>query len=156
MQHLLSGLDETEATMESFHDCHVHGIHWRRSRFTFAMDLQYILEWIKSRDIGSGYNFLICEARLIFRSVDGLRVSMDWSGSALDAQIGVVRVLGLRPTPNGQLDRHFEIEFSDPEGTISLWSTGYEVKLLQDPVVSDVPNIPEPNGDSGSRNPNLG
>lgn len=71
---------------------------------------------------------------------------MDWSGSALDSEINTVRVQKSRTTPNGEIQRLFEISFSDPDGTISLWSTGYEVILLQEPIVSEVPSIPLSNG----------
>ena len=115
-------LSESEAQLESFHDCHAHGLHWRLDRF------------------------LVAEARLVFRGASELKVSMDWTGSALDSEIAAMRVLRSRTTPNGQIERCFEIEFSDPDGVISLWSTGYEVLLLQEPVISEVPSIPLPDG----------
>lgn len=144
MQHVLC---ESEARLESFHDCHVHGLQWRREQFMFCMELQYILEWIEPSDASSGpYRFLVSQARLVFRGASELKVSMDWSGSALDSEIAAVRVLGSRTTPNGQVERCFEIEFADPDGSISVWSIGYEVILLQEPVVSEVPSIPLSNG----------
>lgn len=140
---MLHVLSESEAKLESFHDCHAHGLHWSRDHFIFSIDLQYILEWIEPSGASSGgYRFLVSEARLVFRGASELKVSMDWSGSALDSEIAGVRVLGSRTTPNGQLERSFEIEFADPDGIISVWSTGYEVILLQEPVVSEVPSIP--------------
>src|SRR5262245_16955568 len=137
-------LPESEASLESFHDCHVHGLHWRRDRFTFSLSLHYILEWITPTGGSSGYRFSVSEGQLTFRDVDELRVSMDWSGAALDAQIAAVRSLKTRTTPNGRLQRYFEIEFADLEGIISLWSTGYELGLLQEPVISEVTSIPLP------------
>jgi len=139
-------LSESEAKLESFHDCHAHGLHWRRDQFIFSLDLQYILKWIEPSDASGAYRFLVSEARLVFRGASELKVAMDWSGSALDSEIAAVRVLGSRTTPNGQVERCFEIEFADPDGTISLWSTGYEVILLQEPVVSAVPSIPLSDG----------
>ncbi len=140
-------LSESEAKPESLHDCHVHGLHWRRDHFTFALDLQYILEWLEPTAASSGaYRFLVSEARLVFRDANDLKVSMDWAGSALDSQIESMRELESRATPNGQVERCFEIAFADPDGTISVWSTGYEVMLLQGPVVSDVQTIPFPAG----------
>jgi hypothetical protein len=147
MQRFTRILNESEADMESFHDCHAHGLRWRRDRFTFAMDIQYILEWLPPDAASSNYRFLICEARLSFRNVSDLRVSLDWSASALDAEIAAVRALQSRPTPNGRMERHFEIEFSDPDGVISLWSTGYELILLQEPTTSETPTIPLPNAE---------
>jgi hypothetical protein len=142
MERSLRALSDSEAGPESFHDCHVHGLRWRRDKFTFSLDLQYILEWIEPSEASSGtYRFRVSEAQLVFRSASDPKVSMDWSGAALDAQIAALRVLQSRTTPSGQVERLFEIEFADPDGTISLWSTGYEVILLEEPVVSDVPSI---------------
>jgi hypothetical protein len=86
-------LSESEAELKSFHDGHVHGLRWRRDLFTFSLDVQYILEWIAPIDNSAGYRFSICEARITFRDIDELRVSLDWSDAALDAQIDVVRAL---------------------------------------------------------------
>lgn len=147
MERPLRVLSETEASLESFHDCHVHGLRWRRDQFIFSLDFQYILERLEPSNASHGvYRFLVSEARLVFRNASELKVSMDWSGSALDSEIAAMRVLGSRTTPNGQVERCFEIEFADPDGTISVWSTGYEVVLLQEPIVSLVPSIPLSDG----------
>jgi hypothetical protein len=142
MQRPLRVLTESEAQPQTFHDCHVHGIHWRRERFTFSMHLQYILEWLPPSDGSSAYRFSIAEAQVTFQDVDDLKVSMDWSGAALDSQIASLRAQEARTTPNGRIQRYFSIEFADPEAIISLWSTGYEVRLLQEPVTSEVSSIP--------------
>lgn len=135
--------DESEAKAESFHDCHIHGLRWRRHRFTFSLDIQYILKWIEPSDVSAGaYRFLVAEAHLVFDNVSDLKLSMDWEGAALEAQIDALRALESRPTPNGQIERRFEIRFSDPDGFISLWSTGYQVILISDPVVSAAPSLP--------------
>jgi hypothetical protein len=134
-------LDESQATLASFHDVHVHGLHWRRDQFAFSMDVQYIVAWIPPADGSTGYRFSICEARITFADVDELKLSIDWSGAALDAQIAEVRVAASRTTPSGVAQRHYEIELSDPEGAITLWSTGYQVALLTEPVLSLVTSI---------------
>ena len=135
-------LSESDARPETFHDCHVHSLHWRR--FMFSMDLQYILKWIEPSDSASSYRFSVSEARMIFHNVDDLKVSMEWCDAALDSEIASVRILKTRTTPNGNLQRYFEIGFAEPEAMISLWSTGYEVELLQEPVTSDLPTLPLP------------
>ena len=146
MERSIRVLSESDAGLDSFHDCHVHGLHWRRDTFSFSMDIQYILEWIEPNDGTSGYRFSISEARLRFRDVDDLKVALDWSGLALDSQIASIRMLKTRTTPTGALQRYFEIEFADPEAIISLWSTGYELALLHEPVLSNVTSIPLVNG----------
>jgi len=143
MQQPIRILSEHQAPPGSFHDCHVQGIRWRRDRFVFSMDLQYILEWIVPADgSAAGYRFSISEARLTFRDADELEISMAWSGGALDCQIDTLRILESRTTPNGKTENQYEIDFSDPDGRISIWSTGYELALLTEPVISKVTSIP--------------
>jgi len=67
---------------------------------------------------------------------------MDWGSSMLDAEIDVVRILKSRTTPNGNVQNLYEIEFSTPEARMALWSTGYEVVLLEDPKLSLLTSIP--------------
>ena len=129
-------LSETEAQPESFHDCHVHTFEWRGS-FEFSIGLQYIVEWIQPTSDVPNFRFMISEARLKFANTADLAIAMDWCGASLDAQIESVQVVSSRPTPNGRTARKFEITFAEPEGTISLWSTGYDVELLTEPIQSN-------------------
>jgi hypothetical protein len=140
MRQPIRTLSEVEATLDSFHDCHVHGLAWQRDYFSFSLDLQYILQWIPPASATEGYSFLVADAQLTFQSSAEVRVAMDWMTSPLDAQIAAVRVLDTRRTPNGAIQRKFEIELADPEGSITLWSTGYEVLLRDEPVISPVPS----------------
>jgi hypothetical protein len=143
MEQSVRTLNEAEAKLESFHDCHVRGLSWRQDRFTFTVNLQYILKWIAPNDSVSHYRFSIADAQLIFENVVDLAISMSWSNAALDAQIDTITVTDTRTTPNGRMqERHFEIAFAEPDATISLWSTGYEVRLLDEPVLSAVTSIP--------------
>ncbi len=142
MRQPIRTLSEVDAPLGSFHDCHVHGLAWQRDRFSFSLDLQYILQWMPPASATAGYSFLVADAQLTFQSSAEVRVAMDWMTSALDAQVAAVRVLDTRHTPNGAIQRKFEIEFADPEGGITLWSTGYEVLLLEEPVISPVPSPP--------------
>lgn len=127
--------------MRSFHDCHVYGIQWQPSRFTFSLDLDYVLEWIEPAKPEQGYRFLVSQALLTFRDVDDVRLSIAWSGGALRAEIAKLEVLESRSTPNGQTQRLFSIEFSDPDGTLSLWSTGYQVDVLSEPTTATTPDM---------------
>ena len=106
------------------------------------MSIQYILNWIAPVEGSSWYSFSVCEARLTFRSVSELQVSMDWGDAMLDAEIDVVRILKSRTTPNGSPENYYEIEFNTPEARIALWSTGYEVVLLEEPQLSSQTSIP--------------
>jgi hypothetical protein len=134
-------LSEAEATLESFHDCHVHGLRWRGEQFAFYVDLQYILEWIQPTETTSTYQFRIAEGRLAFANADDVDISIVWKRAMLDAQIESINIIGTRATPNGTQQRQFEIAFSEPDAVITLWSTGYEVQLTDEPVISDVTSI---------------
>jgi hypothetical protein len=141
MRQPIRTLSEIDTPLDSFHDCHVHGLGWQRDRFSFSLDLQYILQWIPPASAPAGFSFLVAEAQLVFQSSAEVNVAIDWMTSALDAQIAAVRVLDTRRTPNGAIQRKFEIEFADPEGEITLWSTRYEVLLLEEPVISLAPSL---------------
>jgi hypothetical protein len=135
-------LSESEAGLASFHDCHAHGLRWRRDQFRFTVELQYILQWIPPKDGTAEYRFSICEAQVVFHGVSDLKVAMDWSRAGLDAEIAEISVLESRSTPNGSTERHFEISFANLEGSISLWSTGYHISLLNEPVISTTQTLP--------------
>lgn len=142
MERPLRTLSEADAGLESFHDCHVHGLRWRRDQFAFNVDLQYIVKWVAPNDGSSRYQFMIAEARLAFENADDVMISMEWSRAALDAQIDTIRVNDTRKTPNERQQRQFEIQFNEPDALIRLWSTGYRLQLLHEAVLSPVTSIP--------------
>jgi hypothetical protein len=143
-------LSEDEAIPSSFHDSHVSGFSWRREAFTFAMDLQYIVEWISPDAQSPDYRFRIARGRVVFADVDALRISMDWSNGALDAQIAMFTNGAARTVPSGKSQRQFTIEFSDPDGVVCLWSTGYRVELQGAPVLSTVTSISSRDSEQGN------
>lgn len=60
-------LDESEAGLASFHDCHAHGLRWNQDQFSSSLEIQYIMKWIEPTKESSGYyHFLVAEARLLF------------------------------------------------------------------------------------------
>jgi hypothetical protein len=140
-----------EANATTFHDCFVYGVGWDRKDWTYAfsVDLDYILEWLEPTSSSSGhYRFMVAEARLVFRDAKEMVVSLDWSGMRMgdsltyeDAQIDDIVVVGTRAPKVGAPERQFKINFHFPSGSISLWSTGYEVHLLGEPVVSDTQQL---------------
>lgn len=137
-------LGEDEAVPESFHDCKVEGIRWKRRAFELVLDLQYILKWIPPREEEASYRFLMVKSRLRFRGVEEARIEMDWSKDLLGpAEIESMVVEEARKLTTGGTQRRFVISFSQPDGEISLWSTGYELELLEEPVLCDLPSLPE-------------
>lgn len=138
----IRALSEAEAPLAQFHDCHVNGLKWDSNAFTFSLAIEYILEWIGPSGPSGYYQFLLAEGELVFRGASDPQVWMDWRGSALYAEIAEVSVIESRATPTGMLDRLFKIEFSEPDGSITVWSTGYEVVLSGTPIVSNTQTIP--------------
>ena len=141
MKAKLRTLDEAAATPGSFHDCHVHGMEWRRDQHEFALRIQYIVEWIAVPNTGY-YRFRVSNSVLVFRDVESPQVDLNWSDAALDCQNDEMLIAGSRLTPNGSVQRQFEVLFSNPAARVSLWASGYEVRLLQEPMLADTPWIP--------------
>lgn len=128
-------LSESEATPDSFHDCHVYGIRWDSLGYQLVLYLQYIVAWIEPADKTSSYRFLVSDARLVFSNADNVKLAMAWNG-LLDAQIDGLSCLAVRTSPNGTQERLFEVSFSEPDATLSLWSTGYALHLEHPPTES--------------------
>src|SRR5690242_1507365 len=78
MRQPIRTLSEDDAPLDSFHDCHFHGLGWQRDRFSFSLDLQYILQWIPPASATAGYSFLVAEAQLSFQSSAEVNVAIDW------------------------------------------------------------------------------
>lgn len=127
----------SRAWLDSFHDCHVQSIGWTRDAYEFEMRLHHILEWILPAPGASHYTFRMARAVLAFGSVSELSISLDWKNAALDAEIESISIADERMTPAGNRDDRYVIGFSDLSGTIELWSTGYEVRLLSEPVLHE-------------------
>jgi hypothetical protein len=134
-------LSEEEASAQGFHDCHIYGLAWNRDLFTFSLDIDYILQWHKPQRPADSYKFSVSKALMVFNTVNDIKLWMDWSKSAIDAQILSLATTGSRTTPKGGVLREYTFEFSEPDATLSLWSTGYEVVLLSEPIVSNLPSI---------------
>jgi hypothetical protein len=134
-------LPEALALPGSFHDCYVHGVRWDSRRFSFAIDLDYILDWLEPRDRSEGYRFLVSRASLVFSNADSVTLALDWTGGALISQLYELRVDGSRNTLNGSVQSRYVLEFTEPEGQISLWSTGYEVALWTEPRESEFQSL---------------
>lgn len=130
----------SEADFErlGFHDCRIWAIRWSPQDFSIALDLDYIVEWVEPTQEASNYAFWICPAELRFANVDGVDVALQWSGLPLECHIAELHRRESRQTPNGTLQWLWELELSAPGGSISLWATGFHLKMLAKPVLSNV------------------
>jgi len=134
-------LSAEAAPLDSFHDCYVHGLRWSQRQFLFAVDLDYIVEWILPSEALAAYRFRVSSGSLVFADASGVKANLDWSGAGLEAQISSLWLDGERTTPNGSKQHRYVIDFSDVDGSISLWATAYEVLLWTEPEMVDTPYL---------------
>jgi hypothetical protein len=127
-------------TAGSFHDCVCYGIHWDSATFTLGIDLDYIVAWVEPKHSTDGYRFHVAPATLVFRDVDGLQIQLTWSAT-LTAQIASLSTAGKRANPNGGEEVEVVIEFAEPDGTMSLWTTGYELHVWAGAKEMDLPHL---------------
>jgi len=118
-----------------FHDCYVRGIRWGGEQFSFSVELDYIVKWIEPADDGF-FKFWIRPAVLRFDLVDDVVMDFDGTGLMPECQIDGLRRTASRATPNGSTQWHWEFELIIPDGSISLWATGFELSLNGPPVLS--------------------
>jgi hypothetical protein len=129
-------LTEEGAPLESFHDCHMRGMSWNGDEHSFVIALDYIVEWIAPDTSTPNYRFRISRAEIVFESANEVEMSLAWSPSQLlVCQIDSVHIEETRTTPNGTVEKKYVFAPSTTDGVLSLWSTGYEVTLLSEPVV---------------------
>ena len=136
-------LSEDEAPPESLHDCYVRGIRWVTSRYSFVVDLDYIVRWLAPGEASGSYRFLVSNGSLVFANADDIRVALDWTGVGLEAQLSILRIDAERCTPNGAKQCRYLLEFSNLDGGISVWATGYEVLLWTEPNAVDLQHLGE-------------
>jgi hypothetical protein len=133
-------LNESEAKPDSFHDCHIHGLHWRQNPFLFYLDIQYILQWIEPNESTFGYySFIVSEACLVFDCPHDIIISMDFRNKPIEAVIDSIKIIDSKLSPNGTLIKLYQIDLFDDE--ILLWSPEYKVILLSEPVISKNQNL---------------
>jgi hypothetical protein len=125
-----------------FHDCRVHGFQWHRTQGLFVVHLQYIVRWIAPIEHSENYKFEIAEAELVFRGASQVVISFDWSRCENMVQIDDLVKIESRPAQSGVREHQYRIDFSNPHAFVTVWSTGFDVKLLHDPILCDCQYLP--------------
>lgn len=124
-----------------FHDCYIDKIEWCSSRFMLGLELGYIVKWIPPDSPSEPYRFWICPAELWFTNVADATIDLRWISSTMDVCIEDLYRRSRRSTPNGMIQWQWEVAFSMPEGNISLWATGFELRILGPPVLSNTQRL---------------
>ena len=129
---------EADFDLLGFHDCYLHGIRWHPSEFAFVLYLDYIVQWVEPPSQKDSFRLWICKAELRFVNVDETRMVLDWGAWAPECQIDALNRTETRTTPSGRKQWLWELEMSIPDGEIIFWATGFQLKILGPPVLSDV------------------
>jgi hypothetical protein len=127
-----------------FHDCRITGIEWNDEAFELTLFIQYILQWVPQGAGEISYAFWISPTTLTFRNVEDPEVILQWHRLSLDCVIFNLVKGNSRPTPNGVDTYYWTFELSEPNGSITLWATGFELKVLQPPTLCDIPRLAQP------------
>ena len=131
----------THAQFESmsWHDNHVHAlriIEGEHGAGTLILDIDYILEWLSGD--GDGYRFRIARAELKFLGVTSLSLTVDYAaasaGMAPFSIDGIERRTELRERYTATV---WTLLLNWPEGVISFEASGFEQRLVGEPIVVD-------------------
>lgn len=134
---------ETDFEQISFHDCYIYGIKWSLGNFAMHFDIDYIAAWeaVANGDVVAAYHFWVCPAELMFNDISDAVISLDWAAQAPLCQIDEIQRTDQRMTPNGIVQWHWEIALAEPNGSIDLWATGFQLWPEGQPVLSTVPYL---------------
>jgi hypothetical protein len=128
--------DDDFATL-GFHDCYVSSITWDADTYSFALFIDYILKWVEPLKSEVNYQFWISPAQLRFVNVDDVELDLRWNGLMMDCIIDDLQRKQSRVTPNGARQHQWEFLLSEPNGSISLWATNFELTILAPPTLTD-------------------
>jgi hypothetical protein len=129
--------DQNDFEKLGFHDCHITAVRWNAECYTMAFDLDYIVQWVKPSEDDRSYRFWICPAELQFKNVDDVEMILRWKAVPLDCCMDELHRTGSRTTPNGTLQWQWALELSEPDGCVSLWATGFDLRILEKPILSN-------------------
>jgi hypothetical protein len=130
--------DESDFEMLGFHDCHIWAIKWNRVGYDIVFDIDYIVKWIEPTKDNKTFRFWICPAELRFVNADDVNITLCWKDMPLRCCIEDLYRGESRTTPNGTIQLRWQLELSEPVGNISFWATGFELKMLATPELSDM------------------
>ena len=124
----------------SWHDAHVHAFRIVESEEKSAgtaelyLDIDYILEWVKSED--GGLRFVVAQATLQFHDVLGLKFSLDYA--KVEAGMCAFSIDGIERQiiryPNGHAEYKWIMSINWPSGFIEFTSSGFTQRLVGDIV----------------------
>lgn len=116
----------------SWHDCTVHAFAAQPESFGFALDIDYIVEWLCSPD-GRGATFKVAPCTLVLDNVSDVRVDLDM-GNTLSIQIDSLTRSEPRALASGQTEWLWSFKCQSV-GAISLRATGLRQYARRRPIM---------------------
>lgn len=126
----------TEADFEQmgWHDTRIHAIAFLPDSLEFALDIDYILQWINPAENETYYKFWVAPATLVFENVYDLQIDLEpFAGVEIQ---GIHREDPQKPKNAEYIGRDTEWRWviEAQEGEISLRSVGYKQYFRSDPI----------------------
>jgi len=122
----------------TWHDNHVHAlriIEGEHGTGTVILDIDHIPEWLP--DEGSGFRFRIARADLTFLGVTSLKFALDCAAASAALGPFSLHAIERRTEPR---ERYIAtvgtLRLNWPVGEISFEATGFEQRLVAEPIVT--------------------
>ncbi len=128
---------ETDFEIMGWHDSRIHALAFYPEDFEFALDIDYIFEWVESEEKNGCFKFWVSPATLVFENVYDLLFDIEANTGLEIADIN--RKDPLKPKNAEHIKREIEYlyEIECQEGTISLKSVGYKMFVKNLPVLQN-------------------
>lgn len=121
--------DETDFSDLGWHDNRIRAMFFEYKDFMFSLSIDYIYKWEENFK-----DYWVTPAKLSFKNVSGLEINISFDNMA-DLIIEDIFRSNQRSTPNGLMVEN-EYVVKTNVGTISFFSTGFELELKQNPEFS--------------------
>lgn len=125
----------------SWHDNYVHALRFVEGKHgagEFELDLDYILEWLRPAAASDSYRYRIAPARLRFRDVTNLAISMDYgTASAAMGPFSIANINRRTEQRRYYTAVCWQIPINFPPGEIRFEASGFEQLLVADELLVD-------------------
>ena len=118
-----------------WHDATIHAMAFLPETFEFALDLDYIFDWIEPSANQTYYNFLVSPVTLVFENVNDLDI--DLSPNSLLQLQNIERLDSRKPRNADHVKQQTEWQWKldSDSGVISFWSIGFKQFIRQAPLL---------------------
>jgi len=128
----------TEADFEQmgWHDVRIHALAFIPNAYELALDIDYILDWVRPAPEKTSFKFWVAPATLVFENVNDLRIDLE-PHLSVELQ-GIERTEPQKPRNLEYIDRDIEWLWTldSQSGEVSLRSVGFKLHIRQEPVLT--------------------